>query len=258
MAVLCRCFSVCNDAPLPMFHSCVREEWERYLRCKVMETLIYSSISWSASRSQILVIWWDFKALSKCLSRGKYYCKTWNNIFIIMVPQEHLTAAVLSLSFLHFSLYWVERDSSGMGRRPCYYLTAVFYWLLLHNVLRAWRRTWKSQPVPVWRPKLFLIQRATAAHYSFSCGCKESIHCGGIIISHLAQVVFHSYFLTQKEGQDEQKCLTLVIIGVSVIFWRTFSWQMEAVLHALHHCDTLFWYLASISVWVSDLYSKCI
>ena len=94
----------------------------------------------------------------------------------------------------------------------------MFYQLLLHNFLRAWRRTWKPQPAHVLRPKRYLIQRATAAYCSFSYGCEESIYCDGIIISQLAQVVLHSSFLTQKEGQDERKCLTLVIIGVLVIF----------------------------------------
>lgn len=77
---------------------------------------------------------------------------------------------------------------------------------------------WKPQPAPVLRPKRYLIRRATAAYCGFSYGCEGSIQCDGIIISWLAQVVFHSYFLIQKEGQDEQKCLTLVIIGVLVIF----------------------------------------
>lgn len=124
-----------------------------------------------------------------------------------------------------------------MGRRPCYYLTAVFYWLLPHNVLREWRRTWQSQPAPVWRPNSH--SESYCSLLWFLCGCKESIHCGAIIISHLAQVVFHSYFLTQKEGQDEQKFLTLVIIGASVTCWRTFFMANGSCLA----CTPSLWHL---------------
>lgn len=77
---------------------------------------------------------------------------------------------------------------------------------------------WKPQPAPLLGPKWPLAQRATTACCHFPYGCEESISCDGIIISQLAQAVFHGYILLQKKGQGEQKCLTVVMIGVLVIF----------------------------------------
>lgn len=157
------------------------------------------------------------------------------------MPQEHLTAAVLSFSCLLFSLYWVERGSSGVGRSPCFTLQQCFInfcCIISRDHGEGHGNNSQSLSLDLGSTSF----QATAAYCGFFYRCEQSIYCDGAIISCRALVVFHSYFLTQREGQEKQKCSTPVIMAVGVLFWRAFFMAKE---NCLAHTPSL-WHLISV------------